>query len=405
MGAEARDGASMPRREPRVVRDDFLPYSRPLIGEEEIAEVVATLRSDWITTGPKAKAFEEQFGAYVGAPASTSLMLSSCTAGLHVALATLGVGPGDEVIVPTLTFAATANVVEHTGARPVLVDVRPDTLCIDVDAVAAAITPATKVVMPVHYAGHPADLGELDALVARHGLRLVEDAAHAAPTRYRGAMIGSRENLAAFSFYAIKNMTTAEGGALTGSPELLERARVLSLHGMSKDAWKRYEKAGSWAYDVVAPGFKYNMTDVQAAIGMHQLRKLQEFHERRREIARRYTEAFSSFGVLRPPTELAEAESSWHLYVLRIDPGLVSIDRDAFIEQLRARNVGTSVHYRPLHMMSFYAEKYGFAPDDFPESRKAFEGMMSLPLHPRLSDDDVDYVIDSVLDLVDQYAR
>lgn len=387
-----------------AARSEFLPYSRPLIGDDEIAEVVATLRSDWITTGPKTKAFEQQFGAYVGAPDDASLMLSSCTAGLHVALATLGVGPGDEVIVPTLTFSATANVVEHTGARPVLVDVRADTLCIDTDAVAAAITPATRVVMPVHYAGHPADLAELDTLIERHGLSLVEDAAHAAPARYRGVMIGSRANLAAFSFYAIKNMTTTEGGALTGSPELLERARVLSLHGMSKDAWKRYEKAGSWAYDVVAPGFKYNMTDVQASIGMHQLRKLEAFHQRRREVAQRYTEAFSQVAPLTPPTELEHVESSWHLYVLRIDPAQLDIDRDAFIEQLRERNIGTSVHYRPLHMMSFYAGKYGFEPDDFPVSRKAFEGMMSLPLHPRLSDDDVDYVIDSVLGIVERHA-
>ena len=388
----------------RPIRSDFLPYSPPSIGPEEIDEVVATLRTDWITTGPKTKAFEEQFGTYVGAPGGTSLMLNSCTAGLHVALAALGVGPGDEVIVPALTFAATANVVEHVGAKPVLVDVRPDTLCMDAAAVAAAITPATKVVMPVHYAGHPADLDELDALVAEHGLHLVEDAAHAAPTTYRGALIGSRPNLAAFSFYATKNLTTAEGGALTGSPELIEESRVLALHGMSKDAWKRFDKAGSWAYDIVVPGFKYNMTDIQAAMGMHLLPKLAGFHRRRQQVARASPEAFGAVPALEPPTELPDVVSSWHLYVLRLRPEHLTIDRNAFIEELKARNIGTSVHYRPLHMMSFYANKYGFAPNDFPVSRDAFERMISIPLHPRLSDDDVADVIDAVLGIVEAHA-
>ena len=388
----------------RAARSVFLPFSPPSIGEEEIDEVVDTLRSDWITTGPKTKAFEAQFGAYVGAPGGTSLMLNSCTAGLHVALATLGVGPGDEVIVPSLTFAATANVVEHVGARPVLADVRRDTLCLDPAAVEARLSPATKVVMPVHYAGHPADLDELDALAERHGFALVEDAAHAAPTHYRGRAIGSRDNLAAFSFYATKNLTTAEGGALTGDPQLLERARVLALHGMSRDAWNRYDKAGSWAYDIVVPGFKYNMTDIQAALGIHQLRRLADFHHRRREVVSRYTRAFAASPALEPPTELPDASSSWHLYVLRLWPERLTIGRDAFIEELKARNIGTSVHYRPLHMMSFYAEKYGYVPESYPVARDAFERMVSLPLHPRLSDDDVEDVIDAVLDLVERHA-
>ncbi len=392
------------RRERRPTRTTFLSYSPPSIGQEEIDEVVDTLRTDWITTGPKTMAFEAQFGAYVGAPGGTSLMLNSATAGLHVALAALDVGPGDEVIVPALTFAATANVVEHVGAKPILVDVRPDTLCIDPDAVAAALSPATKVVMPVHYAGHPADLGALDALAARHGFAIVEDAAHAAPTWYRDAMIGSRPNFAAFSFYATKNLTTAEGGALTGAPELLERARVLGLHGMSKDAWKRFDKAGSWAYDIVEPGFKYNMTDLQASLGTHQLRKLAGFHRRRQEVARAYTAAFRDVPALEVPTELADGVSSWHLYVLRLRAEHLTIDRNGFIEELKDRNIGTSVHYRPLHMMSFYANTYGFAPEDFPVSKDAFERMLSIPLHPRLTEDDVADVIDAVLDLVETHA-
>lgn len=387
----------------RRVRPTFLPYSPPSIGQEEIDEVVDTLRSDWITTGPKTKRFEEEFGAYVGVPGGTSLMLNSCTAGLHVALAALGVGPGDEVIVPALTFAATANVVERVGAKPVLADVEPDTLCLDPVAVEAALTPATKVVMPVHYAGHPAELDAIDRLAKRHGFEIVEDAAHAVPTRYRGTMIGSRPNFAAFSFYATKNLTTAEGGALTAAPERIEDARVLALHGMSKDAWKRFDKAGSWAYDIVAPGFKYNMTDMQAALGIHQLRRLEAFHRRRQEVARAYHEAFGAVPALEPPTERPDVVSSWHLYVLRLRPEHLSIDRNAFIEELKARNIGTSVHYRPLHMMSYYRDKYGFAPDDYPVSRDAFERMLSIPLHPRLDADDVADVIDAVLDIVERH--
>lgn len=379
-----------------MARDTFLPYSPPSIGQEEIDEVVATLRTDWITTGPKTKAFERQFGEYVGAPDATSLMLNSCTAGLHVALVALGIGPGDEVIVPTLTFAATANVVEHVGAKPVLVDVEPDTLCIDPEAVRAAVTPRTRAVMPVHYAGHPADLDPLFEIAAEHGLEIVEDAAHAAPTYYHGVMVGSRQNFASFSFYATKNLTTSEGGALTGRPELLADARVIGLHGMSADGWKRFDKSGSWEYDIAMPGFKYNMTDLQAAIGMHQLRKLKGFHARRREVVSRYTAAFSGDERLQPPVERQNCSSAWHLYVLRLQPEQARVSRNDFIDKLKERNIGTSVHYRPLHMMSYYAGKYGFSAEDFPVAKDAYERMVSLPLHPRLSEQDVDDVIESV---------
>ncbi|MEJ2289171.1 MAG: DegT/DnrJ/EryC1/StrS aminotransferase family protein, partial [Deinococcales bacterium] len=374
-------------------RSEFLPFARPCLGEEEIAEVVDTLRSDWLTTGPKTKAFESRFAAAVDAPGGTSVMLNSCTAGLHLALAALGVGPGDEVIVPTLTFAATANVVLHLGARPVLVDVLEDTLCIDPDAVERAITPATRVVMPVHYGGHPADLDAIDALAAQYGLEVVEDAAHSAPSRYRGVTIGSRPTLAAFSFYATKNLTTAEGGALTGASEPLERARMLSLHGMSKDAWKRFDRQGSWEYDIVAPGYKCNMTDIAASLGLHQLARLPAFHARRQELARRYQEAFAALPELQPPTERPDVVSSWHLYVLRFHTQRLRLGRNAIIEELKAHNIGTSVHYRPVHMMSYYRDAFGYAPDAFPVARDAFERMVSLPLDPRLSDDDVDDVI------------
>ena len=380
-------------------RDTFLPYSPPSIGQEEIDEVIATLRTDWITTGPKTKAFEQQFGEYVGAPDGTSLMLNSCTAGLHVALVALGIGPGDEVIVPTLTFAATANVVEHVGARPVLVDVEPDTLCIDPGAIRAAITPRTKAVVPVHYAGHPADLDPIFAIAEEFGLEVIEDAAHAAPTHYRGVMVGSRPNFASFSFYATKNLTTTEGGALTGRPDLLSRARVIGLHGMSADGWKRFDKSGSWEYDIEMPGFKYNMTDIQSSIGMHQLRKLAGFHGRRREVVARYAAAFGDDPRFQVPVERPECVSAWHLYVLRLWPDAAGIDRNTFMIELKARNIGTSVHYKPLHMMSFYADKYGYRPEDFPVAHDAYQRMVSLPLHPRLSESDIDDVIDAVLEI------
>ncbi len=377
-------------------RESFLPYSPPSIGQAELDEVAATLQSDWITTGPRTKAFETKFGEYVGAPGGTSLMLNSCTAGLHVALVALGIGPGDEVIVPTLTFAATANVVEHVGAKPVLVDVLPDTLCIDPEAARKAVTSRTRAVMPVHYGGHPADLDPLFELAAKHDLEIVEDAAHAVPTYYKGRMIGSYDNFASFSFYATKNLTTAEGGALTGRPDLLAKARVIGLHGMSSDAWKRFDKSGSWEYDIVLPGFKYNMTDLQAAIGTHQLDRLAGFHARRAQVAKLYNEAFADDDRFITPVEREYASSAWHLYVLRLNLEVLQTERNDFIDELKRRNIGSSVHYRPLHMMSYYAKKYGYAPEDFPVALAAFRSMVSLPLHPRLSDEDVDDVVEAV---------
>ncbi|HET6384468.1 MAG TPA: DegT/DnrJ/EryC1/StrS family aminotransferase [Armatimonadota bacterium] len=386
------------------MRETFLPFCPPNLGEEEIDEVVATLREGWISTGPRTKAFERQFGEYVNAPGGTCLMLNSCTAGLHLSLVALGVGPGDEVVVPTMTFVASANVVEHVGARPVLVDVLPDTLCIDPAAVARAITERTRAIMPVHYAGHPAELHALDALAQKHNIPIVEDAAHAVPAWYRDptnreVMIGCRNNLAAFSFYATKNLTTAEGGALTGPAELIAKARTLSLHGMSRDAWRRFDRGGSWRYDVEAPGFKYNMTDIQAAIGKQQLLKLKRFHARRREVVQAYNEAFGRHPALEIPVERENCRSSWHLYVLRIRPNAVEINRDQFIERLTALNIGTSVHFIPVHMMSFYTRKYGYRPEDLPVAADAATRNISLPLHPGLTDEDIHDVTSAVLEI------
>src|SRR3989475_11993633 len=258
-------------------RQSWLPFSPPAVGQAEIDEVADTLRSAWITPGPKTQRFEREFAAFVGAPGA--LALNSCTAALHTALATLGIGPGDEVITTPLTFAATANVIEHVGARPVLVDVEPDTLTIDSTQIAAAMTPHTRAIIPVHYAGHPADMGPIHALAQAHRLLVLEDAAHALPAAYRGRKIGSGSNPVAFSFYATKNLTTAEGGMLTADPDFLARARILSLHGVSRDAATRYAAGGHWAYEVLVPGFKYNMTDMQGALGLWQLRKLDRFQE------------------------------------------------------------------------------------------------------------------------------
>lgn len=384
-------------------RAQFLPFAPPSIGDEEINEVVDTLRSQWITTGPKTKRFEAEFAAALRAPGA--LALNSCTAGLHAALVTLGVGPGDEVITTSVTFAASVNVIEHVGARPVLVDVEPDTLNLDPRAVERALSPRTRVILPVHYAGHPADLDAVRALAEPRGLAVVEDAAHALPARYRGRPIGSGPNPVAFSFYATKNLTTAEGGMLTGDPAFLDRARMVSLHGMSRDAWKRYDKEGSWFYEVVLPGFKYNMTDIQASLGLWQLRKLDRFQERRRDVVRLYQRAFAGDPALELPVERPEVEHAWHLYVLRLRPAALRIDRAAFIRELTARNIGTSVHFIPIHLHPYYRDKYGYAPGDFPVALDNFERMLSLPLHPRLTDRDVADVVDAVLDLTRTFRR
>ena len=390
-------------RPARPVRRDFLPFSPPLVEEEEIREVVDTLRSPWITTGPKTKRFEEEFAAALDAPGA--LALNSCTAAMHVALACLEIGPGDEVITTPMTFAATVNVIEHVGARPVLVDVEPDTLNIDPEAVAAAITPRTRVLLPVHYAGHPVERDALDTLARANQLTLVEDAAHALPARFRGTTIGASPNPVAFSFYATKNLTTGEGGMLTGDPEFLDRARIMALHGMSRDAWKRYEKGGSWRYEIVAPGFKYNLTDIASAIGLWQLRKLERFHSRRLEIVEAYSAAFGAEVALEPPVQRAHVDHAWHLYVLRLRPEALRIGRDQFIDELSRRNIGTSVHFIPVHLHPYYRNKYGYAPTDFPVALSNFERLISLPLHPGLSDQDVADVVEAVLDVVQTYRR
>lgn len=400
-----------------MTRNAFLPFSQPWMGEAEIAEVTDTLRSDWITTGPRVGQFEQQFSAAVGAPAA--LAVNSCTAALHLALTVLGIGPGDAVITTPMTFCSTVHVIEHLGARPILVDVEPDTLNLNPEAVAIALqklhkdnhrnSGQVKAILPVHLYGHPAEMDSLLRLAARHKLAIVEDAAHSLPAKYKGRMIGSHAGpalvpvLTAFSFYATKNLATGEGGMLTAPAELLEEARIWSLHGMNRDAWKRYSSEGSWYYEVTRAGYKYNMSDIQAAIGLQQLRKLPSFHQRRIEIVRRYNEAFSSIEAFETPAIREGIEHAWHLYVLRLNLEGLTIPRNRFIDELRARNIASSVHFIPVHLHPYYRDKYQYRPEDFPVALREYSRMISLPLFPKMTDEDVDDVIDAAVDVARTY--
>jgi dTDP-4-amino-4,6-dideoxygalactose transaminase len=393
------------------LRETFLPYALPFIGEEEIAEVVDSLRSGWITTGPKVKRFEEDFAAYV--QAKHAIAVNSCTAGLHIALTALGVGPGDEVIVPTLTFCASANVVVHLGARPVLVDVGED-YNVTVAAIDGAITPRTRAIMPVHYGGQACDLKEIYALADQRGLPVVEDGAHAIGCTYQGQKVGAdflrpsgsrSPRITVFSFYATKNMTTGEGGMITtADAELAESMRLLTLHGMSRDAWKRYTSAGSWYYEVVLPGYKDNMTDIQAALGLHQLRRLDGFIKTRQDYARLYDEAFAGVAELETPAVHPDRNHVYHLYPIRLKEGL-AIDRGQFIEMLRAHNIGTSVHFIPVHLHPFYQERFGYRRGDLPKAEAIYEGLVSLPLYPRMTKEDAQDIIQATMDVITRNRR
>jgi dTDP-4-amino-4,6-dideoxygalactose transaminase len=373
-------------------RTEFLPFHRPWIDDEEIAEVVDTLRSGWLTLGPKTQRFEADFARYVGA--RHAIAVNSATAGLHLALDVAGIGPGDEVITSPYTFTATAATVLHVGARPVLADILPDTLGLDPAEVEQRITPRTRAIVPVHMAGLPCDLEPLRVLADRHGLLVIEDAAHALPARYRGRMIGTLGDLTVFSFYAGKNITTGEGGMVTTErDDFAERLRTRRLHGISRDAWKRYSAEGSWYYEVESAGFKYNMTDLNAALGLHQLAKCDRFHALRRRYAQRYTERLRDLPELILPSVLPDREHAWHLYIVRLRPGALAIDRAGVIEALRAANIGTSVHFIPLHLHPHYRAAFGYRPDDFPRALAAYRGAISLPLYPRMTDEDVEDVV------------
>jgi len=383
------------------MRETFLEFSPPCLGEEETAEVVAALQSGWITTGPRVRQFEEEFAVAVGSEAA--LAVSSATDAMHVGLATMGVDSGDEVITTPMTFSSTVHVIEQVGAEPVLVDVDPRTLCIDPERVAEAIGPRTRAILPVHLYGHPCEMNRILALAEEHDLEVLEDAAHALPARHQGRTVGSIGDLTAFSFYSTKNITTGEGGMLTGSAELIDRARPWALHGMTRDSLTRYEADGSWYYEVVLPGFKCNMTDIQAALGLVQLRKLPVFQERRREVVRRYSKAFAEIPELEIPVELEGVESAWHIYAIRLRLERLQIDRAEFIAELSRHQIGSSVHFIPVHVHPYYRDKFGFRPENFPVAWESYQRLVSLPLHPALSDRDVEDVVEAVADVVEKH--
>ncbi|MBI4490542.1 MAG: DegT/DnrJ/EryC1/StrS family aminotransferase [Deltaproteobacteria bacterium] len=386
------------------VRDTFLPFHRPWIDESEIKEVIDTLRSGWLTMGPKTLQFEQEFARYIGA--KHAIAVNSCTAALHLCLDALGVGPGDEVITSTYTFAATAAVILHCGAKPVLVDCLPDTLNIDPKRVEEAITLRTKAIVPVHFAGHPCDMTEILAIARRHRLKVVEDAAHALPAGYRGQRIGAIGDLTAFSFYAIKNITTGEGGMVaTNNTEYAECIAQRRLHGINRDAWKRYTSQGSWAYEITYPGYKYNTTDINASLGLHQLRKSDRFHQVRRLYAALYQEGLGGVAEIILPAERSEAEHAWHLFPIRLNLAALTIDRGRFIELLHEENIGTSVHFIPLHLHPYYRETFGYRPEDFPNALSAYERIISIPLYPRMTEEDVQDVIRAVTKIVAAHRR
>jgi len=395
--------------EPHVERTTFLPFARPDIGPAEIDAARRVLESGWITTGPETARFETEFRAYVGA--SNAVAVNSCTAALHLGLEAMGVGEGDEVITTPYTFASTGEVIRYLRGTPVFVDVEPETLNLDPDRVAAAVSSRTKVILPVHFAGRPAGLDRLYAIADRHRLSVLEDCAHALPARHNGSLIGAdldrtrypsiTAHATCFSFYATKTLTTGEGGMLcTDSGPVADRARVMALHGMSLDAWKRYSESGSWYYELVAPGFKYNMTDMAAAIGTVQLTRLEAMWGRRCRLADFYTEAFTDRPELEVPGQAPGASHAWHLYPLRLRLDGLRIDRAAFIDELKARNIGTSVHFIPLHLHPYYRDLYGYKPADFPVAYGEYLRELSLPIYSRMTVQDAGDVARAVLDVV-----
>lgn len=376
----------------------FLPYALPEIGDDEIAEVVDTLKSGWVTTGPKARRFEDDFRAFLGDERLHCIAVNSATAGLHLALEALGIGPGDEVITTTHTFTATAEVVRYLGADVKLVDIDPATLNIDPTAIEAAITPRTKALMPVHYGGLAVDMTAILALAQKHGLKVVEDAAHALPTTHAGQLVGTLgSDATVFSFYANKTMTTGEGGMLVTRDEALAaRAKVMRLHGINRDAFDRFTaKVPSWYYEIVAPGFKYNLSDIAAALGLHQLKRVRAFQARRAEQAALYQELLADLPLTLAPRPTAGDTHAWHIYAVRLTDE-ARLGRDALIEALFTAGIGCSVHYIPLHQHPYWRERYGLKAEDFPHSQHAFERMLSLPLYTRMTDADVHRVADAV---------
>lgn len=388
------------------VRESFLSYCLPDITEEEINEMTAALESGWLAKGPRTIEFENRFAEYVGGKYAVGV--NSCTAALHISLLAAGIGAGDEVITTPMTFAASANTIIHTGAIPVFADIDPATGCIDPDEVEGRITANTRAIVPVHYGGQACDLDRIYELADSYGLFVSEDAAHAIYTRYKGRMIGnSSQGAVSFSFYATKNICTGEGGMLvTDKEDIAEKARMLVTHGMSRNAWNRYGKGGSWKYDIEEPGYKYNMFDLQAALGLKQLDRLEEMQKRREQIAVKYNTEFQKLDAIEVlPFSEGTTTHSRHLYIIKLGLDKLEIDRNRFIEELYERNIGASVHFIPVHLMSAYRKRFGFKEGDFPKAEAFFEQIVSLPLYSAMSDQDVDDVVKAIKEIVEIYHK
>jgi perosamine synthetase len=380
-----------------------IPFHKVYIGEEEIREVVDTLKTGWITTGPKTLKFEEEFARYVGA--KYAVAVNSCTAALHLALEAFGVKEGDEVIVPTMTFTATAEVVVYMRAKPVLVDSEPETLNMDPEKVREKINSKTKVIIPVHYAGHPVEMDEIMDMSSKYGIKVVEDAAHALPSKYKDKFIGTIGDITAFSFYSTKTLTTGEGGMATTEVEkYADRMRIMRLHGMDREAWKRYTSEGSWYYEVIDAGFKYNLSDIASSLGLAQLKKVDLMWKMRRHIAERYTELLKDIEEVETPIKREYVQHSWHLYVIRLNLDMLRIKRSAFIEEMKRRGIGCSVHFIPLHLHPFY-RRLGYRREDFPVATREFQRIVSLPIYPGMDDEDIEYVVDAIHDIVKRFRR
>ena len=398
---------------------DFLSFALPETGEEEIAEVTDTIRSGWLTTGPKVARFEKEFAEYVGA--KYALAVNSATAGLHLALESAGIGPGDLVITTPYTFTATAEVVRYLGAEPVFVDILPETFNIDFNLVQEYLTQSrkgaknegkilegkVKAIIPVHFGGQACEMGEIRSIADQHGLKIIEDAAHALPCSSDGKMVGTIGDATVFSFYVTKTLATGEGGMITTDSEAMaKRIKIMRLHGINRDIWDRYTATKpNWYYEVVAPGYKYNMPDIMAAIGIHQLKKVQRFQQRRKDIAERYTQAFAELPLKTPVVKHPEDTHAWHLYVIQLELEKIKITRDEFIEKMAEKGIGTSVHFIPLHIQPYWRDRYGFKPEDFPVAYDCFKRAVSLPIYSKMTDDDVERVIQAVRDVFGEDER
>ena len=386
------------------MKNDFLLFHKPFISEDEVDEIVDTVRSGWISMGPKTIRFENNFSDYIGV--KKSVAVSSWTAAGHLTLEAFGIRAGDEVIVPTMTFPATAEIVCYFGAKPVIIDVDEDTLNMTPEGVEKAITSKTKAIIPVHYAGQPCDLDEIHDIAKKHNLKVLEDAAHALPAVYKGKKVGTISDVTCFSFYATKTLSTGEGGMIcTNNEEIAERCTIMRLHGINRDAWKRYTESGSWYYEVVAPGFKYNFTDLQASLGLPQLKKVDTMWESRKSIAARYFDGFKDLDLITLPTVKPDRESSWHLFPIRLNLDMITKNRAQIIEELKENNVGVGVHFMPVHQHLYYSETFKLDDKNYPVASAAFPRLMSLPIYPGMTDQSVEKVIHTLIDITNKFRR